>query len=199
MKSESEVTQSCPTLSNPMDCSLQGSSIHGICQARVLEWVAITFSDKESWELKNGCFCTVVLEKTLKSPLCCKEIQLVNPKGNQPWIFIGRIDAEVETPILWPPDAKKWHIGKDPGAGKDWRWEEKGMTEDEMVGWHHWLEGHEFEQALGIGDGQGGLACCSPWGHKESETTEQLKWTKMERKFIKGNYLYTDTLLYSRN
>ena len=147
---------------------------------------------KESWELKNWWFWTVVLEKTLESPLHCKEIQLVNPKGNQPWIFIGRTDAEAETPILWLSDAKKLLIGKEPDAGKDWKWEEKGTTEDETVWWHHWLNGHEFEQALGVGDGQGSLACRSPWGHKESETTEWLNWTEMERKFIKRNYIYND-------
>ena len=105
---------------------------------------------KESWALKNWWFWTVVLEKTLESPLDCKEIQPVHPKGNQSWIFIGRTDAEVETPILWPPHAKSWLIGKDPDAGKDWGQEEKGMTEDEIVGWHHWLDGHEFEQAPGV-------------------------------------------------
>ena len=106
-----------------------------------------------------------------------KEIQPVNPKGNQSWIFIGRTDAEAETPILWPPDVKKWLIGKAPGAGKDWRQEEKGKTEGEMVGWQHWLDGHEFEQALGVGDGQEGLACCSRCCHKELERTKWLKWT----------------------
>ena len=116
---------------------------------------------KESWELKNWCFWTVVLDKTLESPLECKEIQPVNPKGNQSWIFIRRTDAEAETPILWPPDAKNRLIGKDPDAGKDWRQEEKGSTEDEMVGWHHQHVGHEFEWALGVGDGQGGLVCFS--------------------------------------
>ena len=122
-----------------------------------------------------------MLEKTLESPLDCKEIKPVNPKG----IFIGRTDAEVEAPILWPPDAKNWLIGKDPDAGKDWRQEEKGTTEDEMVWWCHWLNGHEFQQALGVGDGQGGLACCSPWGCKESNTIEQLNWTELNRvKFI---------------
>ena len=131
---------------------------------------------KKSWVPKNWCFWTVVLEKTLESPLDCKEIQLVNHKGNQSWVFIGRTDAEAEIPILWPPDAKNWLIGKDPDAGKDWRQEEKGTTEDEMVEWHHWLNGHEFEQALGVGDGQGSLACCSPWGRRESDTTEQLNW-----------------------
>ena len=119
-----------------------------------------------------------MLEKTLESPLDCKEIQSVHPKGNQSWIFIGRTDAEAETPILWPLDAKNWLIGKDPDAGKDWRQEEKGMTEDEMVGWHHWLSGHEFKKALVDGEGLGSLACCSPWSHKESDTTEQLNWTR---------------------
>ena len=121
---------------------------------------------------------TVVLEKTLKSPLGHKEIKLVNPKGNQSWIFIGRTSTKVEAPVLWPPDAKNWLIGNDPDAGKDWR-QEKGMTEDEMVGWHHWLNGHEFEQAPGVGNGQGSLACCSPWGRKESDTPEQLNWTEL--------------------
>ena len=130
---------------------------------------------KESWAPKNWCFWTAVLEKTLESPLDCKGIQPVHPKGNQSWIFIGRTDAEAEAPVLWPPDAKNQLIGKDPDVGKDWRQEEKGTTEDEMDVWHHWLDRHEFEQALGVGDGQGSLACCSPWGCKESNMTEQLK------------------------
>ena len=129
-------------------------------------------------KLKNWCFWTVVLEKTLESPLDCKEIQLVHPKGNQSWIFIWRTDAEAETPILWPPDAKKWLIWKDSDAGKDWGQEEKGTTENEMVGWHHWLDGHEFEQALGVDDGLGNLVCCSPWGCNESDMTEWLNWTE---------------------
>ena len=129
---------------------------------------------KEDWAPKNWCFWTVVLEKTLESPLDCKEIKPVNPKGNQSWIFIGRTDAEAETPIIWPPDAKNWLIWKDPDAGKEWRWEEKGTTEDEMVGWHHRLDGHECERTLGVGDRQGSLACCSPRGRKELDTTEQL-------------------------
>ena len=116
---------------------------------------------KESWARKNWCFWTVVLEN---SPLGCKEIQPVHPKGNQSWILIGRTDAEAEAPVVWPPNAKSWLIGKDSDAGKDWRQEEKGMTEDEMVGWHHWLNGHEFGQTAGDGDGQGNLACCSLWG-----------------------------------
>ena len=140
----------------------------------------------ESWTIKKAkCWRTDafellektrVLEKTLNCPLDCKEIKPVNPKGNQSWIFIGRTDAEVEVPIHWPADAKNWLIGKDPDSGKDWR-QEEGTTEDEMIGWHPWLDGHEFEQALGVGDGQEGLACCSPCGHKESDTTEQLNWT----------------------
>ena len=132
---------------------------------------------KESWVPKNWYFLTVVSEKALESLLDNKEIKPVNPKGNQSWIFTGRTDVEVETPILWPPDAKNCLIGKDLDAGEDWWQEEKGMTEDELVGWHHWLDGHEFEQAPGAGDGQGGLACCSLWSRKESDTTEQLTWT----------------------
>ena len=134
---------------------------------------------KESWAPKNWCFWTVVLEKTLESPLDCKEIKPVNSEGNQSWIFTGRTDAEAETLILWPPNAKSQFIGKDPDAGKVWRLEEKGMTEDEMVGWHHWCNRHEFEQAPGIGDWQGSLECCSPWGCKESDMTEQLNWTAL--------------------
>ena len=121
----------------------------------------------------------MVLEKTLESPLDCKEIQPVCPKGDQSWVFIGRTDVEAETPILWPPDAKNWLILKDPDAGKDLRQEEKGMTEDEMVRSHHQLNGHEFEQAPGVGDGQGSLACSSPWVHKELDTTEWLNWTDL--------------------
>ena len=118
----------------------------------------------------------MVLEKTFESPLDCKEVQPVYLKENQSWIFIGRTDAEAETPILWPPYAKNQLIGKDPDTGKDWRQEEKGTTEDETVGWHHQLNGHEFKQALGVSDGQGSLACCHPWGHIELDTTEQLSW-----------------------
>ena len=131
---------------------------------------------EEGWAPKNWCFWTVVLE-TVESPLDCKEIKSVHPKGKQSWIFIERTDAEAKTPILWPPDVKSWLIWNDPDARKDWRQEEKGTTEDEMVGWHHQLNRHEFEQAPGAGDGQGYLACCSPWGRKESDTTEQLNWT----------------------
>ena len=123
-------------------------------------------------------FWTVMLEKTLESPLDCKEIQPVNPKGNQSWIFIGRTDVEAETPILWPPDGKNWLIGQDPDAGKDWRWEEKGMADNEMVGWHHRLNGHEFEQAPGVGDGQGSLVCCIPWVHKETRLSD---WAELDK------------------
>ena len=130
---------------------------------------------KEGWMLKNWWFWIVVLEKALESPWDSKEIKPVSPKGNQPWIFIGRTDAE--TPILWPPDVKNWLTGKDPDAGKDWGQEERGTTEDEMVGWHHRLNGHEFGWTLGVGDGQEGLACCGSWGRKESDITEWLNWT----------------------
>ena len=127
----------------------------------------------EGWVLKNWCFWTVVL-KTIESPLDCKEIQPAYSERDQPWLFIGRTDAETEAPILWPPHVKSQIIRKDTHAGKDWRQEEKGMTEDKMVGWHHRLHGHVFEQAPGDGEGQRGLACCSPWGHKKSDMTEQL-------------------------
>ena len=129
---------------------------------------------KEGWVPKNWCFWAVVLEKTLESPLDCKEIQPVHPKGNQSWIFTGGTDAKGEAPTLWPCDVKSQLIGKDPDDGKDWGLEEKGVAEDEMVGWHHWLNGHEFEQALGDGEGQGSLACYSPWGCKELKMTERL-------------------------
>ena len=180
VKSQSDVTQSCPTLSDPMDCSLPGpsnlvqfspvtqlcptlcnqtrqhikkqrhyfnkkgpySQSHGFTSSHVWMW---ELDYKESWALKNWCFWTAVLEKILESPLDSKEIQPVHPKGDNSWIFLGRTDAEAETPILWPPDVKNWLIGRDPDDGKVWRQEEKGMIEDEMVGWHHWCEGHEFE------------------------------------------------------
>ena len=132
---------------------------------------------KESWAPKNWCFWTVVLEKTLESSLDCKETQPVHPKGNESWIFIGRTDAEAEAPILWLPDRKNQLFGEDPRAEEDWRQEEKQITEDEMVAWHHQLSGHEFEQDLGVGDGQGSFACWSPWGHKELDTTEWLNWS----------------------
>ena len=132
---------------------------------------------EESWVPKNWCFWTVVLEKTLESPLDCKEIQPVHSK-DQSWVFFGRNDAKAETPILWPPHMKSWLTGKDSDAGKDWGQEEKGTTEDEMAGWHHWLDGHESEWTPGDGDGQGGLACWDSWGRKELDTTERLNWTE---------------------
>ena len=132
---------------------------------------------EESWGPKNWFFWTVVLEKTLESPLDCREIQPVHPKEDQSWVFIGRTNDEAETLIIWPPNVKSWLIWKDPDAGKDWGQKEKGMTEDEMPGWHHQLDAHEVEWTPGVGDGQGGLECCDSWGCKESDTTEQLNWT----------------------
>ena len=141
----------------------------------------------ESWTIKKAGHWRLDAFKlwcwTLKSPFYCKEIQPVHRKGNWSWIFIGRTDAEAETPILWSPDPKNWLIGKDPDAGKDWRQEEKGKSEDEMVGWHHQTDGHEFEQIPGVGDGQGSLVCCSPWGCKESDTIEWLNWTNWKSDF----------------
>ena len=137
----------------------------------------------ESWTIKKAehqridAFELWCWRRLLRVPLDCKQIQPVHSKGDQSWLFIGKTDVEAETPILWSPDAKNWLIGKDPDAWKDWGQEEKGTTEDEMVGWHHWLDGHEFEQALGVGDGQGSLVCCSSWGCKELDTTERLNWT----------------------
>ena len=134
---------------------------------------------REGW-VSTWCFWTVVLEKILESPLDCKKIKPVNPIGHQPWTFIGRTDAKTVAPILWPPDAKSCLIRKDPDAGRYWRQEEKGMTEDEMVGWHHQLNEHEFEQALGVGDEQGRRACCSSRGCKELDTTEWLNSNKVK-------------------
>ena len=134
---------------------------------------------EESWVLKNWCFWSVVLEKTLESPLDCKEIQPVHSEGYQLWDFFGRNDVKAETPVLWPPHVKSWLIGKDSVAGRDWGQEEKGMTEDEMAGWYRWLDGGESEWTPGASDGQGGLACCGSWGRKESDTTEQLNWAEL--------------------
>ena len=134
------------------------SQSYGFSSSHVWMW---ELYHKENWASKNWCFWTVLLEKTLESPLDYKEIKPVHPKGIQSWIYIGRTDAE--SPILWPLDVKNWLIGKDPNAGKDWRQEERGTTENKMAGWHYRLDGHEFEQAPGVGDGQGGLVCCSPW------------------------------------
>ena len=161
---------------NFLNSNCPSSQSYGFSNSHVWMW---ELDHKEGWTPKNWFFWTVVLEKTLESPLDSKEIQPVNPKGNHSWIFPRRTDTEAETSILWPPDVKNWLICKDPDAGKDWRREEKGMTGDETVGWHHWLNGHEFEQAPGVGDGQGSLVCCSPWGHKELDMTEWLNWTKL--------------------
>ena len=146
---------------------------YGFSSSHVWMW---ELDYKESWAPKNGCFWTVVLEKTLESPLDCREVQSVHPK-DQSWVSIGRTNVEVETPILWPPDEKSWLIWKDPDTGKEWGQEERGMTEDEMVGWHQQLDGHGFGWTPGADDGQGGLACCGSWGCKESDTIEQLNWT----------------------
>ena len=147
---------------------------------------------KESWELKNWCFWTVVLEKTLESPLDFKEMQPVHPKGDQSWVFIGMTDVEAETLILWPPDVRSWLIWKDPDAGKDWGQEEKGMTEDEMVGWHQRHNGHGFGGTPGVSDGQGGLVCRGSWGRKESDMTEWLNWTELKTK----KYIYEHTFYF---
>ena len=141
----------------------QFSQSHGFSSSHAWMW---ELNHKESWVLKNWCFCPVVLEKTLESPLDWKEIQPVHAKGDQPWVFFWRNDAKAETPVLWPPHAKSWLIWKDLDAGKDWRQEEKGTTENEMVGWHHWLSGHEFEQTVRDTEGQRSLVCYSPSGHR---------------------------------
>ena len=154
------------------------SQSYGFSSSHVCMW---DLDHKESWGPKNWCFWTVVLEKTLKSLLDFKEIQPVHPKGDQSWIFIGRTDAEA--PILWTTDVKNWLIWKDPDAGKDWKQVKKGMTEDEMFGWHHWLNGLESEQALGVSDGQGGLVCCSLLGGKDLAMTEQLNWTELNQRY----------------
>ena len=163
---------------------------YGFSSSHVWMW---ELDYKEHWAPKNWCFWTVVLEKSLESPLDCKEIQPVHPKGNKSWIFFGRTDSEAKTPILCLPDVKNWLIWKDLDAGKDWRQKEKGTTENEMVGWHHWLKGHEFEQALAVCEGQGSLACWSPWGCKESDTTEWLNWM-IERNGVVSNNFYLKIL-----
>ena len=153
---------------------------------------------EESWVPKNWCFWTVVLEKTLESPLDCKESQPVYSEGDQPWDFFGRNDAKAETPVLWPLHAKRWLIGKESDAGRDWGQEEKGMTEDEMVGWHCWLDGRESEWTLGAGDGQGGLVCRSPWSQKELDTrvTELISIFTFSSRFV-GRFRETTMLILS--
>ena len=148
---------------------------------------------KEGWA-KNWCFWTAVLDKTLESSLDCKGIKLVHPKGNQSWRFIGRTDAEAEAPLLWPPDARE--IWEDPDAGKDWGQEVKGMTEDEMVGRHHRLNGCESEWAPGVGEGQGSLECCSPWGRKKSDTTERLNCNNTGTDSLKSVVFQNTDLFY---
>ena len=211
-ESESEVAPLCPTLCDPNDCSLPASSVHGIFQAIVLEWVAISFSRgsswprdrtqvsltvdrrftiwatrevlKQDWALKNWCLWNVASEKTLESPLNSKEIKPVNPKGNKSWIFMGRTDVEAEGPIFWLLDVKRQLVEKDRDAGEDWRQKEKGSAEAEMAGWHHWLNGLEFEQTPGDSEECGSLLYCSPWGHKELDRTW---WLKSNNKYVKQN------------
>ena len=165
------------------------SQSYGFSSSHVWMW---ELDDKEGWVLKNWYFWTVVLEKTLESPLDCKEIQPVHPKGNQAWIFIGNTETKAEAPVLWPPNVNSQLIGKDPDARKDWRQEEKGMTEYEMAGWHHWLNGHKFEQVLGGGEGQGGLSCCNPSGcrvghswaiEQQQNVRDWNKWTCTVERF----------------
>ena len=140
---------------------------------------------EESWALKNWCFWTVVLEKTLESPLDCKEVQPIHSEGDQPWDFFGRTDAKAETPVLWPPQATSWVTGKDFDVGRDWGQEEKGTIEDEMAGWHYWLDGRESEWTPRVGDGQGGLVCCNSWGRGGLDTTERLIWSDLKMQFFK--------------
>ena len=168
-----------------LDSILKGRDITlsaKVCLVKAMVFPVVMYGC-EIWTVKKAeCWRIDAFElwcwKRLESPLYHKEIQPVHPKGDQSWVFIGRTDVETETPILWPPDAKSWLIWKDPDAGKDWGQEEKGTTQDEMVGWHHQLNGHGFGWTLEVGDGQGGLACCGSWGHKESDTTERLNWTE---------------------
>ena len=160
---------------------------YGFSSSHVWMW---ELDCEEGWVPKNWWFWTVVFEKTLESPLDCKDIQPVHSKGDQPWDLFGRTDGKAETLVLWPPHAKSWLIGKDSNAGRDWGQEEKGTTEDEMAGWHHWLDGRESEWTLGVGDGQGGLASCNSWGCKESDMTERLNWTEL-RIVIAGHLTIT--------
>ena len=171
---------------------LPGQS-YGFSSSRVWMW---ELDCEESWPPKNWCFWTVLLEKTSWESLELQGDPTSPSKENQSWIFIGRTDAEAETPILWLPHAKSWLIWKDPDAGKDWRQEKNGRTEDEMVGWHHWLNGHRFEQALGVSDGQGSPACCSPWGRKKLDKTTQLNWT--DSCFIISSKFSLKLIFYSK-
>ena len=169
-----------------LDSILKGRDITlptKVCLVKAMVFPVVMYGC-ESWTIKkaehqNWCFWTVVLEKTLESPWDCKEIQLVHPKGDQSWVFTGRTDVEAETPIVLPPDGKSWLLWIDTDAGKDWGQEEKGMTEDKMVGWHHWLDGHGFVWIPGVGDRQGGMECYGSWNHKEPDKTEWLNWTEL--------------------
>ena len=171
------------------------SQSYGFTRSHVCMW---ELDHKEGWVPKNLYLWTEVLEKTLESPLDCKEIKLVNPKGNQSWLFIERTDAKDETLVLWPPDVKSQLIRKDPDAGKDWRQGEKGTTEDKMVGWRHWLNGQELEQTLGHGEGQGSLACSSPWGCKELETIEWLKNSRSLLAYFSLLWGSIDPIIYTK-
>ena len=184
--------QAWPSFAHNKGPSSQG---YGFSSSHVWMW---ELDCEESWAPKNWCFWTVVLEKTLESPLDCKEIQAVHSKGDQSWVFFGRNDAKAETPVLWPPHARSWLIGKDSDAGRDWGQEEEGTTEDEMAGWHHRLDGREFEWTPGDGDGQGGLACCDSWGLKESDTTERLNWTELKCLDLSGLHYRLGWLLALR-
>ena len=169
-----------------LDSILKSRDITLLAKVHIVKAMAfpVAMYGWESWTIKKAerrridafeLWCW----RRLLSTLDCKEIQPVHPKRNQSWIFSGRTDVEAETPILWPPDAKNWLTGKDPDSGKDWRWEEKGMIEDEMVWCHPRFNGHVFEETLGVGVGQGGLVCCSPWGYKESDMNEWLNWSEL--------------------
>ena len=153
------------------------SQSYGFSSSHVWMW---ELDYEESWALKNWCSWTVVLEKTLESHLNSKKIQPLHPKGIRFWIFIGMTDVEAATPIPWPPDGKNWLIWKDPYTGKDWGWEEMGITEDEMIGWHHQLNGHEFGLTLGVADGQGGLECCSQCDGVTKSQTWLSNWTELK-------------------
>ena len=166
-----------------------------VCLVKAMVFPVVLYGC-ESWTVKKAqCWRIDAFELWCwKRPLDCKEIQPVDSEGDQSWVFFGRTDAKAETPILWPHQTKSWIIAKDPDSGRDWGREEKGTTEDKMAGWHHRLNGHEFEWSLGVGDGQGGLACCGPWGHEESDTTERLNWTWTQEVLVLSLGLATNQL-----